>query len=108
MVTYDREDKGVLKDLASLLGNNSKKWDLLDLSKKNTWMISTLALLSEDMEAKTAVLKGPITVELLRASNTLATIAFSIACSAVACSALSGEAEGGGGEEELSTGVSGA
>ena len=51
MVTYDREDKGVLQDLASLLGNNSKKWDLLDHSKKNMWMISTLALLSEDMEA---------------------------------------------------------
>ena len=45
MVTYDKEDKGVLQDLASLLGNNSKKWDLLDHSKKNMWMISTLALL---------------------------------------------------------------
>ena len=60
MVTPDGEDKRVLKDLAAALGTtNSKKWDLVDLSKKNSWMISTLAALSEDQEAKTAVLKGP-------------------------------------------------
>ena len=70
MVTQDGEDKRVLKDLAAIIGTtNSKKWDLVDLKKKNSWMISTLAALSEDQEAKTAVLKGPITVDLLRTAD---------------------------------------
>ena len=34
MVTPDREDKRVLSDPASLLGTTSKKWDLVDKSKK--------------------------------------------------------------------------
>ena len=46
MVTPDREDKRVLSDLALMLGTTSKKWDLVDKSKKNSWMISTLAALS--------------------------------------------------------------
>ena len=69
MVTPDKEDKRVLHDLAAILGTNSKKWDLIDQSKKNQWMISTLAALSEDSEAKTAVLKGSITVDILRAAD---------------------------------------
>ena len=67
MVTLNKEDKSVLNDL--LLGTGSKKWDLVDKSKKNAWMIGTLAALSEDAEAKTAVLKGPITLELLRTAD---------------------------------------
>ena len=67
MVTLNKEDKSVLNDL--LLGTGSKKWDLVDKSKKNQWMIGTLAALSEDAEAKTAVLKGPITLELLRSAD---------------------------------------
>ena len=60
MVTPDGEDKRILKDLAAILGTtNSKKWDLVDLKKKNAWMISTLSALSEDQEAKEAIGGGP-------------------------------------------------
>ena len=59
MVTQDIEDTSVLKNLAAMLGTaNSKKWDLVDLKKKNAWMISTLSALSEDQEAKEAIPSG--------------------------------------------------
>ena len=41
----------------------------VDLKKKDQWMIKTLAVLGEDPEAKTAVMKGPITLEIVRAAE---------------------------------------
>ena len=69
MVTLDNMDKKTLGDLASVLSASSKTWDLVDLKKKDQWMIKTLAVLGEDPEAKTAVMKGPITLEIVRAAE---------------------------------------
>ena len=51
MVTSDNQELAKLVESAT----SSRKWDLLDLKKKNAWMITTLAALGEDPEAHAAI-----------------------------------------------------
>ena len=58
MVTSDN------KNLAELIKNSSdRRWDLLDMTKRAAWMISTKAKLRADAEAWLFMSEGPVTPE---------------------------------------------
>ena len=49
-------------DLAALIAkSNSKTWDLIDMTKKDAWLLTTEAALRQDPDVWTAVTIGPPT-----------------------------------------------
>ena len=53
-------------DLAALIAkSNSKTWDLVDMTKKDAWLLMTEAALRQDPDVWTAVTIGPPTAELI-------------------------------------------
>ena len=53
-------------DLAALIAkSNSKTWDLIDMTKKDAWLLTTEAALRQDPDVWTAVTIGPPTAELI-------------------------------------------